>query len=85
MEEDDRGKLQEAFEEFIAPLAGMMGIGLFSFDEISQKSGEAVKELYEAGGEIKPEQIDLTIELTDYGTGETGSLIVGISTKPREE
>ena len=84
MEEGDRGKLQAAFKEFIAPLAGGMGIGLFSFDEISLKSSEAVKELYEAGGEIKEEQIDLTIKLTDYGTGETGTLVVGVSTKPRE-
>lgn len=82
MVEDDREKLQKAFKEFIAPMAGAMGIGLFSFEEISVKSGEAVKKLYEEGRELKEEQIDITVELTDYGTGETGTLIIGVSTKP---
>ena len=82
MYEGDREKLQLAFHEFMAPLAAQMGIGLFSFDEISEKCGEAVKKLYEGGGEIKEEQIDLTIKVTNYATDTVDNLIVGVSTKP---
>lgn len=79
--EKDGKKMHEFFKELMCPMAGMMGIGMFSFDEISERCTEQVKKIYEGGRELSKEQIDVKIEVMDYATEVVGTLIVGISDK----
>lgn len=83
-EEEGRKKVREVLEERIAPIAKQMGIGLFSFDEVSERSTEQVKKIFESGRRLTETQIDVTIKVFNHATQTVDSLIVGISTKPGE-
>lgn len=84
-DDTDKGKFMEVLNEFIFPMAGMMEIGMFSFDEISERATEQVKKIYESGKKLTEEQIDVKIEVFNYATKELGTLVVGVNTKPIED
>lgn len=81
-DEDTSAKIHGAFEEFICPLAATIGIGMFSFDEVTERTTERLKEILRGGGQLSEEQIDVSIEVFDYASKELGGLIIGISAKP---
>jgi len=68
--------------EVVCPLAATMDIGMFSFDEISERCTEQVKKIYESGRELTETQIDVKIKVYDHARKEIGELTVGVSTKP---
>lgn len=84
MSEEDRKKIHKLFEEYICPMAATMNIGMFSFDELSERATERMKEIVQSGRQLSEEQIDVTIEVFDYATKTLGSLVVGIGTMPKE-
>lgn len=71
-------EIHEAFDEFMCPLAAIMGIGLFEYEEVSKKTHEAILNI---GPENIPdkEQIDVEIDITNHATGQPTTLTVGIS------
>lgn len=75
---EDLKKMREGFKEFMCPLAAIMGIGLFDYDELSKKMHQHIKEL---GPENIPDkkQIDVKIDIKNYATGTIDKLTVGIS------
>ncbi len=81
---DDEVKAQfhAMFQEVMCPLASAMDIGMFSFDEISERCTEQVKKIYDSGEELTETQIDVKIKVYNHATKGTGKLTVGVSTKP---
>ncbi|KKN05108.1 hypothetical protein LCGC14_1090630 [marine sediment metagenome] len=81
---DDEAKAQihEFFEEGMCPLALLMGIGVFSFDEVSERCTEQVKLVYQGGGELTESQIDVEIKIYNHATKKIHDLTVGLSTMP---
>lgn len=82
MDEEDKVKVRKGLEEFIAPMAGAMGFGLFDFFEVSERATEQVKKIHEKGGVVPEEQEDFTIRVYNWATKTVDSLTIGISTKP---
>jgi len=81
-DEDTKAKVHRLFEGFMCPLAATMGIGMFSFDEVSERTTERVKEILRHGEQLPEEQIDISIEIFDHASKELGELVVGVSAKP---
>jgi len=84
---DEATKLEshKLFEQGICPMATILGVGMFSFDELTERCVEKVKEILQGGGQLSKEQVDVSIELFNHATKELDNLIVGVSTKPVEE
>lgn len=83
-DEEVKTQFHEVFKEFMCPLAALMDIGMFSFDEVSKRCNEQVKKIYESGRELTETQIDISIEVLNHATNHLGKLTVGVSTKPVE-
>ena len=81
-DEDTKAKAHKAFEEAICPMAATMGIGMFSFDEMTERATERVKEILQSGRQLSEEQIDVSIEVFDHAAKELGELVVGLSDRP---
>lgn len=82
-DEETETKMHEVFEEIMCPLAATMDIGMFSLDEVFERTAEKVKEILRSGGQVPKEQIDVSIEIFNHAAKELSTLVVGISTKVR--
>jgi len=71
-------EIHEAFDEFMCPVAAIMGISLFEHEELTRKIHEAMLNI---GLKNIPdmEQIDVKIDIIDHATGQPTTLTVGIS------
>jgi len=81
-DEDAKAKVHSLFEGFMCPLAATMGIGMFSFDEMSERATEGVKKILRSGEQLSEEQIDVSIEIFDHAAKELGGLVVGLTINP---
>ena len=81
-DEEIKTQFHEVFEEIMCPMAAMLDIGMFDFDEVSERCTEQVKKIYESGRELTETQIDVKIEVLNHAANQLGKLTVGISTKP---
>jgi len=81
-DEEVKTQFHEVFEEVMCPLAALMDIGMFSFDEVSEGCVEQVKKIYESGQELAETQIDVSIKIFNHATNHLGRLTIGISTIP---
>ncbi len=59
-------------------IAGRMKIPLYDFDEITERSQEAVIKLQRKGVDIESKQVDVEIKVMDHGTGDIRTLTVGV-------
>ncbi len=66
-------------------IASVMGIPLFSIDEMGERVQAKMKEIMGSGVDLDKKQYDVEIELMNYATEELQHLTIGISTKPRSE
>lgn len=72
----------ESFRDWfntILGAAGIIGIPMYSFDEITEKSSEKVMELISQGIKITEKQIDVKIEIKDHATGVINDLTIGVN------
>jgi len=81
-DEGVKTQFHEVFEGVMCPLAALMDIGVFSFDEVSERCAEQVKKIYESGRELTETQIDVSVEILNHATNHLGKLTVGIHTIP---
>lgn len=81
---DDEVKAQshKMFDEFICPTAAAMIIGMFSFDEVTERCTEQVKKIYQGGGELTETQVDVELKVYNHATKRIDKLTVGLSDRP---
>ena len=77
-------QFHKVFREAMCPIAAMLDIGVFSFDEVSERCTEQVKKIYDSGKELTETQIDVKIKIYDHARKRAGELTIGVSTKPME-
>ena len=70
---------------FIKHMAGRMELPLYDFDEITERSQEAMIKLRREGVDIESKQVDVEIEVMDHGTGEIHDLTMGIQALRAQE
>ena len=70
--------IHEVFDEFMCPVAAIMEIGLFEYEEMTRKVHEAVLNIG-VGYIPDMEQIDVVIDIINHATGQPVTLTVGIS------
>jgi len=70
--------IHNIFAEFMCPVAAIMGIGLFDYEELTREVHEAILNI---GAEYIPdrEQIDVKIDIINHATGQPTALTVGFS------
>lgn len=73
--------VHEMFER-MCPVAAMLDIGIFSFDEVTARCTEQVKKVYQGGGELTETQVDVEISLYDHARKVEGKLTIGLSDRP---
>ncbi len=66
---------------FIKALSGRMKIPLYEFDEITERSQEAMVKLLREGVDIESKQVDVKIEVMNHGTGTLHTLTVGVQAR----
>lgn len=66
-------------------LAKMMGVPLFSIDEMGEQMQAKAKEIMDSGVDLDKQQVDIDLMLMNYATGDTDKLTIGVSTKPVSE
>ena len=69
---------------FIKFIAGRMKIPLYDFDEITERSTEAMIKLLRKDADIESKQVDVKIEVMDHGTGTLHTLTVGVQAKAKD-
>lgn len=69
---------------FIKFIAGRMKIPLYDFDEITERSTEAMIKLMREEADIESKQVDVKIEVMDHGTGTLHTLTVGVQAKAKD-
>jgi len=80
-------KMKEFFTlgfTFIKFLSGKMKIPLYDFDEITERSQEAMIKLMREEADIESKQIDVKIEVMDHGTENLHTLTVGVQAKAKD-
>lgn len=77
--EETRRKLLDLGLPIIKFLAGRMEIPLYDFDEITERSEEAMVKLLREEADIESKKVDVKIEVMDQGTGNLHTLTVGVS------
>ena len=80
--DETKAQIHELFEEGMCPMANIMDIGLFSFDEVTERCTEQVKLIYQGGGELAESQIDVEIEVYNHAAKKIRNLTVGLSILP---
>lgn len=84
MTEEQAVEFDKVFKEKICVLARLMGFGMFDFLEISERAREQSMKMIKAGNIPGEEQVDITVEIFNYATGELTNLVIGISTQRAE-
>ena len=77
--EETRRKLLDLGLPLIKFLARRMEIPLYDFDEITERSQEAMVKLLREEADIESKKVDVEIEVMDQGTGNLHTLTVGVS------
>ncbi len=77
-----KAQIHAHFEEGMCPMANLMDIGMFSFDEVTERCTEQVKLIYQGGGELTKTQIDVEIEIYNHAAKKIRNLTVGLSILP---
>ncbi len=70
---------------FIKYMAGRMELPLYDFDEITERSHEAMIKLRREGVDIESKQVDVKVEVMDHGTGEIHDLTMGVQALRAQE
>lgn len=83
--EETKRKLLDLGLPFIKVLAGRMEIPLYDFDEITERSQEAMVKLLREEIDIKSKKVDVKIEIMDHGTGNIHTLTVGVQARASED
>lgn len=78
---ENKHKLLKQGLPIIQKLAGQMGIPLYDFDEITERSQEAMVKLLRTNTDIESKQVDVVIEIMDHGTGHLHNLTIGIQAR----
>lgn len=82
--EEIKRKIIDVGLPVIIALAGRMELPLFDFDEITERSQEAMIKLRREEVDIASKQVDVKIEVMDHGTGNLHNLTVGVQAVARE-
>lgn len=80
--DETKAQIHEFFEEAMCSMALLMDIGLFSFDEVTERCTEQVKLIYQGDGELTKTQIDVEIKVYNHAAKKIHDLTVGLSTLP---
>jgi len=75
-DDETKAQIHELFEEGMCPMANIMDIGMFSFDEVTERCTEQVKLIHQGGGELTKTQIDIEIKVYNHAAKKIRNLTV---------
>ncbi|MBA7609858.1 hypothetical protein ES703_17053 [subsurface metagenome] len=81
--EETKRKLLDLGIPIVKGLAGRMKIPLYDFDEITERSQEAMVKLLREETDIKSKQVDVKIEIMDHGTGTLHTLTISVQARAK--